>query len=951
MTLVCRNCSRVNPPEAQYCYWDGAVLDGRGNSSGPIAVGAQPFHSPFVFPSGRQCRNFDELVLACYGEWKEALHLLRHGYLEGFFGALGRADLALAAKHAVRGADLDRGLDQLLNKLPCGNREPPKLFVQPLEVNLGQLARSSDRQFVLHLENQGLGLLQGTIARDDTAWLMLGEGAGSPRKVFQCLHEFALPVQIHGKALRAGNKPLEGRLTIESNGGATVVVVRADVPVQPFPEGALAGAISPRQVAEKAKANPKAAAPHFENGAIAAWYESNGWTYPVQGPASSGLGAIQQFFEALGLVKAPVVEISDKAIHLQGPPGTSLEHVLQVRAQEKRPVFAHATTAVPWLQIGRILLEGRTARIPVQAPNVPARPGEELQGKVRVTANGGQRFLVKVTLSITGQPSHPQPLSPLGRGAGVRGPAGAVFDLDQVLPSVPVLTTADVVSEVETVPEVQVVADQAVPGVHQQNQEFLEFLSVAEVGGRHGQRKRGKDEDFEDKVSRIGERTSSGCLMHLLPLSALALMLFLVVAHDLWVILSQPSRSESDDAGLLDPNPRLFIHFHDKGDKVLKLPTMRFGLLAKDAEHPDRTKKLTFDEHGRSNNTVVRVDEQDFLFGEPPGEWLEMESKLQGETAGQPREGRASLWFMPRGQLKVTQEVEIVPGAQSRLLDTCLVRYVLENRDSRPHQVGIRFMLDTFIGANDGVPFTIPGASDLCDTKMMFNTPERVPDFIQALEKDDLRDPGTVAYLQFRIGKNVESPSRVMLGGWPNPELRKMGVSGAKAQLTGWDVPYVSIKERIRVADKETGEGKFVEANDSAVTMYWKERPLEPGKTRVVGFTYGLGSVDSRESGGHLLLTVGGRLVPNVEFTLTALVHDPKGDETLTLDLPAGIEAEEQQTTQRVPPVPAGASRADSPVTWRLRASKDGKYELSVRSSTGAKQKLLLTIRSRGVFD
>ncbi len=200
MPLVCRNCSRVNPADAKYCYWDGAVLHGHEQRSGPIAVGTQPFFSPFVFPSGRPCRNFDELVLACYGEWQEALDLLRQGYLESFFGSLGRADLALAAKQALRAADLDRGLDQLLNKLPCGTREPPKLVAQPLEVNLGQISREVDRRFVLHIENQGMGLLQGSIACDETAWLALGEGAGSPRKVFQCLHEFALTVQVHAKA-------------------------------------------------------------------------------------------------------------------------------------------------------------------------------------------------------------------------------------------------------------------------------------------------------------------------------------------------------------------------------------------------------------------------------------------------------------------------------------------------------------------------------------------------------------------------------------------------------------------------------------------------------------------------------------------------------------------------------------------------------------------------------
>ncbi|HEY7329196.1 MAG TPA: hypothetical protein VH592_16250 [Gemmataceae bacterium] len=893
MTLVCRNCSRVNPPEARFCYWDGAVLDGRGQAHGPIAVAAQPFHCPFVFPSGRHCRNFDELVLGCYSEWKDARELLREGYLESFFGALGRMDLAMAAKQAVRAADADSGLDQLLNKLPASNRESPKLFVQPLEVNLGQLSCSSDRQFMLHIENQGMGLLQGSIACEDSAWLMLGEGAGSPRKVFQCLHEFAVPVQIHGKALRAGNKPLEGRLTIESNGGATIVVVHGEVPVQPFPEGLLAGAVSPRQVAEKAKANPKAASPYFENGAVAAWYESNGWTYPVQGPASFGLGAIQQFYEALGLVKAPIVEISETAVHLQGPPCAQLERVLQVRAQEKRPVFAHAMSSVPWLRIGPILLEGRTAHIPIQVPSVPPQPGELLRGKVHITANGGQRFLVEVALTVSGR-SH----------------SGS-----QVAAVLPVLTVADVVHGREKVPEIVAVSG---PG----RREIKDVLPV--------------DDSDEPRA---------GFRKHLLPLGFLGLLLFSVVAHDLAMIFFNRNRTaggEADESALIDPNPHLFIRFHDfEGDKYLPDPTMRFGLLAKDSERPDRTKKLTFDEHGLSNNTVIRFDRREYIFGQPPGEWSDIKSKLQGETAGRPREGLASIWSVANGRLRVTQEVEIVPGTQSRRLDTCLVRYLLENRDALPHRVGIRFMLDTFIGGNDGVPFTIPGASGLCDTKMSFSSPNLVPDFIQALEKDDLRNPGTVAYLQFRIGNNIESPGRVLLGGWPNLELRKRGIRSAQAQLTGWEVPFISMKEQIGPS----------EADDSAVTMYWNEQMLEVGASRVVGFTYGLGNVDTRESGGHLLLTVGGRLVPNAEFTLTALVHDPKPGESVTLDLPAGIEAEGQQKTQMVPPVPASASRPDSPITWRLRVSKDGRYELSVRSSTGATQKLSLTIRTRGVFD
>ena len=334
MTLVCRNCSRVNPPEAQYCYWDGVVLDGQR----PGVVVRSP-SAPSRSRSRSSSPRAGSAAISTSWCWlvtangKKRWICCAKGYLEGFFGGMGRADLALAAKQSIKAADPDRGLDQLLSKLPCSNREPPKLFAQPLEVNLGQMSRSGGS--AIRAEHRESG--HGPAARHDR---LRRHGLADARRGHRLA---AQGIPVFARLQAAGAGPRQGtasgqqaggrtRLTIESNGGATVIVVRADVPVQPFPEGALAGAISPRQVAEKAKANPKTAAPYFEKGVVAAWYESNGWIYPVQGPASSGLGAIQQFFEALGLVKAPVVEISETAIHLHGPIGASLEHVLHVRA-------------------------------------------------------------------------------------------------------------------------------------------------------------------------------------------------------------------------------------------------------------------------------------------------------------------------------------------------------------------------------------------------------------------------------------------------------------------------------------------------------------------------------------------------------------------------------------------------------------------------------------------
>jgi hypothetical protein len=296
MVQTCSKCSRANPTEAVYCYYDGFVLEGHARNGGPLAVGTQSFANPFVFPTGRQCRSFDELAKACQDEWEAARDLLQQGYLENFLGGLGRVDLALAAKEAARFPDHDRGLDQLLGKLPTDVLAEPQLRIEIQEVNLGVLEPGATRDFTIHLENLGQRLLYGTATcTGKINWLSLGEG-GTNQKHFEFTHELLLPVFVVGERLRASNKPLECIVEVESNGGSFLITVRAEVPVKPFPPGLFAGAKTPRQVAEKAKANPKEAAVLFENGAVAEWYKMNGWTYPVQGPAASGLGAVQQFF-------------------------------------------------------------------------------------------------------------------------------------------------------------------------------------------------------------------------------------------------------------------------------------------------------------------------------------------------------------------------------------------------------------------------------------------------------------------------------------------------------------------------------------------------------------------------------------------------------------------------------------------------------------------------------
>src|SRR5205085_3152490 len=112
MPQTCPKCRRANPADALYCYEDGFALGGR--TGGPLDPGAQPFPHPFVFPSGRSCRNFNELALACFQEWGLGVELLKHGDLANFLSGLGRADLARSAREAAGSPDKDRALDYFL---------------------------------------------------------------------------------------------------------------------------------------------------------------------------------------------------------------------------------------------------------------------------------------------------------------------------------------------------------------------------------------------------------------------------------------------------------------------------------------------------------------------------------------------------------------------------------------------------------------------------------------------------------------------------------------------------------------------------------------------------------------------------------------------------------------------------------------------------------------------
>ena len=894
MPTTCKHCRRANPRQAAYCYHDGTALDGHGDSSS-IDVGSRPFTVPFVFPTGRSCRNFNQLAVACRENPSVALTVLAKGHLETFLGAQGRTDLAEAA-HTARGAAArtangERALDDFLGRLPAPALLPPLLRVEPAVIDLGTMKPGEDRSCELVLQNKGMRLLYGAASCDGCPWLSLGDGPQRQRLLFQFSDRVVIALRIQGSALRAFRDPQQVEVRLESNGGKATVVVRVQVPVRPFPEGALVGVLSPRELASKARDVPKEAAALIESGAVARWYAVNGWTYPVAGPNATGMAAVQQLFEALGLVKPPHVELGEESIQLSGKPGQKCEYVLAIVTHEHRAVVAHGSSDQPWLRIGPTVFRGRSAFLPLNIAAVPDHPGEILRAQVSITANGNQNFVVPVTLIVAGQPLAPKPVA-----IAVPRPTPVVLPVARPV-AAPIARPTAVPVAAQTVrppPPKEVTRKQS------------------------------------------GWKT-------LLPAGMLVLVLLGVVARDYFAPASSaPKPPPPED----DPVPRVEIRFHDaKREDVLDKvwltdpePTMRFGLVTLYKGKPigsgAAVNRLTFDPWGRTSNACLRFDGSDErLFGSSRGRWEESAARSWKDDGGQEHEGVRSAWVCDDLHVEVTQLVELVRGESSRLLDTCQVRYRIENRDNNPHTVGVRFLLDTYIGANDGVPFTIPGDSELCDTlKDLREAKDKpIPDFLQALEKPDLAHPGTVAHLRLRLDDLKEAPERVTLGAWPSERLAVQD-RDANGPLTLWNVPVLSMKS--------------LDLNDSAIVMYWKEQNLGPGEKREVGFEYGLGSLAGQ--GGRLAVTVDGVFRPNGYLTVVAYINE-EGDETLSLTLPDGFKLLEGTATQPVPP-PARVKGGNRPVTWRVQAGPTGKYQFVVKSGAGVSQTVPVAIKE-AIFD
>ncbi len=147
--------------------------------------------------------------------------------------------------------------------------------------------------------------------------------------------------------------------------------------------------------------------------------------------------------------------------------------------------------------------------------------------------------------------------------------------------------------------------------------------------------------------------------------------------------------------------------------------------------------------------------------------------------------------------------------------DTCKIIYKITNTSlSNSEKVGIRIMLDTWAGFNDGVPFRLP-LYDYESEDNLIVTEYDVPTINMGYWEcyENMNEEGTVILSGNLISDNTIYPDRFVMAKWP------------KIYDTLWDY--------------DVDEDAFI-TGDSAVGIWWYERDIPPKESFKIHTYYGL---------------------------------------------------------------------------------------------------------------
>lgn len=304
----------------------------------------------------------------------------------------------------------------------------------------------------------------------------------------------------------------------------------------------------------------------------------------------------------------------------------------------------------------------------------------------------------------------------------------------------------------------------------------------------------------------------------------------------------------------------------------------------------DNNKKLLYGYPGSSTTyTTVRIDGYDQKF------------YPNGGIQFYP-DGSKCIATMVVGDITIQQVVAFDMNYTTGREDMARIKYMITNNGTSSHTVGIRIMLDTMLGSNDGVPFRIPGIGNV--TKEIELSGNSIPQYWQAFDSFD--QPNVIANGCFY--KSVSNkPDKVQYAYWG-------------------DINGVLWNYKVNTNQGLTG--------DSAVAMYYNPKTVAPGGQRVIETYYGIGDSYEGNEESELSLRVAApkslianSLTGNYEsnpFTVTVYIKN-NGSTTAknikaTISLPSTDELTMVGNASKTKSIGDLASGVEKTITFSVKA-------------------------------
>jgi hypothetical protein len=212
----------------------------------------------------------------------------------------------------------------------------------------------------------------------------------------------------------------------------------------------------------------------------------------------------------------------------------------------------------------------------------------------------------------------------------------------------------------------------------------------------------------------------------------------------------------------------------------------------------DRYEALIFDEDNRTTYLTLSFEGRQYKLGDSS----DFRQTITRNEKGAVIEFKSAF-------AKVTETLEFARSAGAAIADGVRLRVTMENVSQKDASVGLRFLVDTYLGEKSGVHFATPSKNKIAFETVMEGSA------IEAWAES----PGEQSSFMIQLkGEGIDGPDRVHFANWKRLNDAPW-LLDASAARNFTQLPY--------------------SVNDSAMALYWQPRAVPKGGSMTAGVAMG----------------------------------------------------------------------------------------------------------------